>query len=189
MPKVNAITLRYGHVIEYEGKLWVVVKAEINQPGKGAAVMQIEMRDIRAGTKTNVRFRTQETLERVRLEQADCTFLYADGDDYHFMNTETFEQMTVKAETIGEQSRFLQENMAVEVESFEGEVLGVTLPDQATFTIVEADPVVKGQTASSSYKPAILDNGVRVMVPPHIESGTRIVIKTEDGSYVERAKD
>jgi elongation factor P len=187
--KVNAITLRYGHVIEYEGKLWVVAKAEINQPGKGAAVMQIEMRDIRSGTKTNVRFRTQETLERVRLEQIDCTFLYADGDDYHFMNVESFEQLTIKGDVIGDQARFLQDGMAVEVESFEGEALGVSLPDQATFTIVEADPVVKGQTASSSYKPAVLDNGVRILVPPHIESGTRVVIKTEDGSYVERAKD
>lgn len=187
--KVNAITLRPGHVIEHEGKLWVVAKAEINQPGKGAAVMQIEMRDIRAGTKTNVRFRTQETLERVRLEQAECTFLYADGDDYHFMNVESFEQMTIKGDVIGEQARFLQEGMAVEVETFENEALGVSLPDQATFTIVEADPVVKGQTASSSYKPAVLDNGVRILVPPHIESGTRVVIKTEDGSYVERAKD
>lgn len=187
--KVNAITLRPGHVLEYEGKLWVVAKAEINQPGKGAAVMQIEMRDIRSGIKTNVRFRTQETLERVRLEQAECTFLYADGDDYHFMNTESFEQMTIKGEVIGDQARFLQEGMAVEVETFENEPLGVTLPDQATFTIVEADPVVKGQTASSSYKPAVLDNGVRILVPPHIESGTRVVIKTEDGSYVERAKD
>ena len=187
--KVNAITLRYGHVLEYEGKLWVVVKAEINQPGKGAAVMQIEMRDIRSGTKTNVRFRTQETLERVRLEQSECTFLYPEGDDYHFMNIETFEQMTVKGDVIGEQAKFLQDGMKVEIESFEGEALNVSLPDQVTFTIVEADPVVKGQTASSSYKPAILDNGARVMVPPFIESGTRVVIKTEDGSYVERAKD
>lgn len=187
--KVNAITLRYGHVIEYEGKLWVVVKAEINQPGKGAAVMQIEMRDIRAGTKTNVRFRTQETLERVRLEQAECTYLYADGDDYHFMNVESFEQMTIKGDVIGDPAKFLQENMKVEVESFEGEPLNVSLPSQATYTIVEADPVVKGQTASSSYKPALLDCGVRIMVPPHIESGTRVVVKTEDGTYVERAKD
>jgi elongation factor P len=187
--KVNAITLRYGHVIEYEGKLWVVAKAEINQPGKGAAVMQIEMRDIRSGTKTNVRFRTQETLERVRLEQAECTFLYPEGDDYHFMNIETFEQMTVKGDVIGDQAKFLQDGMKVEIESFEGEPLSVSLPDQVTFTIVEADPVVKGQTASSSYKPAILDNGARIMVPPFIESGTRVVIKTEDGSYVERAKD
>lgn len=187
--KVNAITLRYGHVIEYEGKLWVVAKAEINQPGKGAAVMQIEMRDIRAGTKTNVRFRTQETLERVRLEQSECTFLYSDDDGYHFMNIESFDQLTISGDVIGDPAKFLQDGMKVEVETFEGEPLSVSLPSQATYTIVEADPVVKGQTASSSYKPALLDCGVRIMVPPHIESGTRVVVKTEDGTYVERAKD
>jgi elongation factor P len=189
MPKVNAITVRAGHVLEHEGKLWLVLKAEINQPGKGAAVMQIEMRDVRSGIKTNVRFRTQETLERVRLEQNDCSYLYAEGDDYHFMNSETFEQMTVKGDIMGNQAKFLQDGMKVEIETFEGEPLSVSLPDLATYTIVEADPVVKGQTASSSYKPAMLDCGVRIMVPPHIESGTRVVIKTEDGSYVERAKD
>lgn len=189
MPKVNAITLRPGHVLDHEGKLWVVTKSEINQPGKGAAVMQIEMRDIRSGIKTNVRFRTQETLERVRLEQSECTYLYAEGDDYHFMNIESFEQMTVKGDILEDKAKFLQDGMKVEIESFEGEPLSVSLPDLVTFTIVEADPVVKGQTASSSYKPAMLDCGVRIMVPPHIESGTRVVVKTEDGSYVERAKD
>ena len=187
--KVNAITLRPGHVIEHEGKLWVVTKSEINQPGKGASVIQVDMRDVRTGIKTNVRFRTQETVERVRLEQNECTFLYADGDDYHFMNVESFEQMTVKGDIMGDQARFLQDGMKVEIETFEGEALSVSLPDTAVYTIVEADPVVKGQTASSSYKPAILDCGVRVMVPPHIESGTRVVVKLEDGTYLERAKD
>lgn len=187
--KVQAITLRAGHVVEHEGKLWVIAKSEIYQPGKGASVVQIEMRDVRAGYKTNVRFRTQESIERVRLDQYDCTFLYADGDDYHFMNTENYEQMTVKGDIIGDKKQFLQDGMAVEVECYEAEPLNVTLPPTATYTIVEADPVVKGQTASSSYKPAILDNGARIMVPPHIESGTRIVVKLEDGTYSERAKD
>lgn len=187
--KVQAITIRAGHVLEHEGKLWVVAKSEIYQPGKGASVVQVEMRDVRSGYKTNVRFRTQESVERVRLEQFECTFLYADGDDYHFMNTQSFEQMTVKGEIIGDKKQFLQDGMAVEVECFEVEPLSVTLPQFGTYTIVEADPVVKGQTASSSYKPAILDNGARIMVPPHIESGTRIVVKLEDGTYSERAKD
>lgn len=187
--KVQAITLRSGNVIEYEGKLWVVAKAEIYNPGKGASVVQVEMRDVRAGTKNNVRFRTQETVERVRLDQFQCTFLYADGDDYHFMNTENFEQMTVRGEVIGDKKQFLQDGMAVEIECYESEPLNLTLPATATYTIVEADPVVKGQTASSSYKPAILDNGARIMVPPHIESGTRVVVKLEDGTYYERAKD
>jgi elongation factor P len=186
--KVQAITVRAGNVLDHEGKLWVVAKSEIYQPGKGASVVQVEMRDVRTGYKTNVRFRTQESVERVRLDQFECTFLYADGDDYHFMNKENFEQMTVRADIIGDQKQFLLDGMEVELECFEGEPLNVTLPQFGTYTIVEADPVVKGQTASSSYKPAILDNGARIMVPPHIESGTRIVVKLEDGTYSERAK-
>ncbi len=187
--KVNAITLRPGNVIDHNGKLWVVTKYDIMQPGKGASVMQVELRDIRSGNKDNVRFRTQETVERVRLEQDDYQFLFADGDEYTFMHTGTYEQITVSAEIIGEPKAFLQDGMQVIIETFEGEPLGVQLPDSVTFEIVEAEPVVKGQTATTSYKPAILENGVKVMVPPHIESGTRIVVKTADGSYVERAKD
>lgn len=187
--KVNANTLRSGNVIDHEGKLWVVLKNEIQQPGKGASVAQVEMRDIRTGTKTNVRFRTQETVERVRLEQTDYQFLYEDGDGCHFMNNDTYEQITIQKDLIGDPAAYLQEGMVVEVETFENEPLGVRLPDTVIFEIVESEPVVKGQTATTSYKPAILENGVKVMVPPHIESGTRIVIKTEDGSYVERAKD
>lgn len=187
--KVQAITIRPGNVLEYEGKLWVVMKSEIYNPGKGASVVQVEMRDIRSGNKNNVRFRTQESVERVRLEQHSCTFMYAEGDDYHFMDSETFDQRTVRADVIGDKRQFLQDNMAVEIETFENEPLNVSLPQTAVYTIVEADPVVKGQTASSSYKPAILDNGARIMVPPHIESGTRVVVKLEDGTYSERAKD
>jgi elongation factor P len=187
--KVNANTLRSGNVIDYNGKLWVVLKNELMQPGKGAAVAQVEMRDIRSGAKDNVRFRTQETVERVRLEQDNFQYLYADGDDFHFMNQETFEQIMINKEIIGDPAAFLQEGMIVEVETFEGEPLGVSLPTQVTVEIVEAEPVVKGQTATTSYKPAILANGVKVMVPPFVESGTRIVVKTEDGTYVERAKD
>jgi elongation factor P len=186
--KVQAITVRAGNVLDYEGKLWVVAKAEIYQPGKGASVMQIEMRDVRAGNKNNVRFRTQEMVERVRLDQYECTFTYADGDEYHFMNSESFEEMIVRGEVIGDKKQFLQDGMAVEIECFESEPLGVTLPQTAIYTIVESDPVVKGQTASSSYKPAVLDNGAKIMVPPHIESGTRVVVKLEDGTYYERAK-
>ncbi len=187
--KVQAITVRPGQVLDHEGKLWLVAKAEIYQPGKGASVMQVEMRDVRQGYKTNVRFRTQESVERVRLDQHDCTYLYADGDDYHFMNKENFEQLIVRGDIIGDKKQFLQDGMEVEIEFYETEALNVTLPQFGTYTITEADPVVKGQTASSSYKPAVLDNGARIMVPPHIESGTRIVVKLEDGTYSERAKD
>ncbi|MCL4677289.1 MAG: elongation factor P [Alphaproteobacteria bacterium] len=186
--KVTAITLRAGHVIEYNGKLMVVTSNEIMQPGKGASVSQIEMRDIRTGSKDNVRFRTQETVERVRLEQDEYQYLYTDGDDVHFMHTTNFNQMHVSKEAIGPRAAFLQEGMLVEIESFEGEPLGFEFPDTCVLEIVEAEPVVKGQTATTSYKPAILENGVKVMVPPHVGSGTKVVVKIEDGSYVERFK-
>ncbi len=187
--KVTAITLRAGHVMEHNGKLMVVTKYEIMQPGKGASVIQVEMRDIRTGNKDNVRFRTQETVERVRLEQHDCQYMYADGDEFHFMNNESFEQFTVNRDIIGYPARFLQEGMVCVVETFEEEPLNVEIPDTVTMEVVEAEPVVRGQTASSSYKPAILENGEKVMVPPHIETGTRVVVRTEDGTYIERAKD
>ncbi|MAE50236.1 MAG: elongation factor P [Micavibrio sp.] len=187
--KENAINLRSGNVIEYEGKLCVVVKNDIVQPGKGAAVAQVEIRDVRTGNKSNIRFRTQETVERIRLEQDDYQFLFADGDDYTFMHQANFEQLIVPKDIIGDPAAFLQEGMTVEIETFEGEPLNVTLPKHVTVEVVEAEPVVKGQTATTSYKPAIADNGVKVMVPPYIDVGTRIVVKPEDGSFVERAKD
>ncbi len=187
--KVNANTLRSGNVIDYSGRLWVVLKNEILTPGKGAAVAQVEMRDLMSGNKDNVRFRTQETVERVRLEQDDYQYLYDEDDKAVFMHTQTFEQVGISRDLIGPPSAFLQEGMVVEIETYEGEPLGVKLPDSVTMEITEAEPVVKGQTATTSYKPALLENGVKVMVPPHIEVGTRIVVKTEDASYVERAKD
>lgn len=186
--KVAANTVRKGNVLEYEGKLWLVVKNELLSPGKGAAVAQIEMRDIRSGNKNNVRFRTQEIVERVTLDQTEFQFLYADGDDYHFMNQKSFEQISVKKDIVGYPAVFLQDGMMVEIETFETEVLNVTLPATVTLEITEADAVIKGQTATTSYKPAILSNGAKVMVPPFIKAGTKIVVKTEDGSYVERAK-
>ena len=187
--KINAINIRQGNVLEYNDKLWVVLKSDIMQPGKGASVVQVEMRDIATGNKSNVRFRTQETIEKAHVESVDFQFLYSDGDDYHFMNNSTFEQITVTGEMIGDSAVYLKDGMICSIAMHETGPLNVNLPDTATFEIAEADPVVKGQTASSSYKPAALENGAKVMVPPHIEAGTRIVIKTEDGSYVERAKD
>ncbi len=187
--KVNAITLRAGHVIEYNGKLCAVMKHEIMQPGKGASVIQIDMRDLKTGNKDSVRFRTQEVLERVSLEQNDYTYLYPEDGNHVFMNAENFEQMAIPADIIGDPAAFLQDGMTVSVETYEGQPLNVTLPPQVIVTVEECEPVVKGQTASSSYKPAKVDGGVRVMVPPHVDVGTRIVVKTEDASYVEKAKD
>ncbi|HIF26680.1 MAG TPA: elongation factor P [Micavibrio sp.] len=188
--KVTAITLRPGNVVDRDGRLFVVTKYEIIQPGKGASVIQVEMRDIRSGSKDNVRYRTQETVERVRLEQDDYQYLFAGDDDiYTFMNVENYEQIEVKGDILGEPKQFLQEGMIVVIETFEGEPLGAQFPDMVTMEVVEAEPVVKGQTATTSYKPAILENGTKVMVPPHIDVGTRIVVKTEDATYYERAKD
>lgn len=187
--KVSAISLRKGMVVEYNDKLWVVMSNEIRQPGKGASVAQVEMRDISSGIKTNIRFATQDMVERARVEELEYQYLYANENEYTFMNNENYEQIVVNGELIGEQAAFLQDGMVVIAQMYEGKALSVTLPETIIATIAEADPVVKGQTASSSYKPAVLDNGVRIMVPPHIGTGTRVVVRTEDSSYVERAKD
>lgn len=187
--KVSANTLRKGMVIEYNGKLWTVMSNELRSPGKGAAVAQVVMRDVMAGTKMDIRFATQDSVERVRVDSDDYTFLFADGDNLTFMNTTTYDQIIVDKELIGEPAAFLQDGMTVKIATTEGKPLSVELPETVILEIVEADPVVKGQTASSSYKPAVLSNGVRCMVPPHIGTGTRIVVKTEDASYYERAKD
>lgn len=187
--KVNAINLRPGNAFLQDGKLLVVIKNEINQPGKGASVAQIEARDARTGTKVSLRFRTQESVESADLFETDYTFLYDDGEKLHFMNAETYDQIEVEYGVLGDQVPFLQENMTVQIKTYEGAPISASLPQKVTLEIVEADPVVKGQTQSSSYKPAKLSNGVSTLVPPHIETGTRVVVNTADGSYVERAKD
>lgn len=187
--KINGNSIRPGNIIEHQGRLWRAIKTQHTQPGKGGAYLQVELKDIRDGTKLNERFRSSETVEKVRLDEHDYQFLFSSGDDYTFMNNENFEQITLNADLIGEPAVFLQEGMTVSVQSYEGSPISVQLPETVVMTIVEADPVVKGQTAASSYKPAKLENGVRVMVPPHIESGTRIVVNTADATYVERAKD
>jgi elongation factor P len=188
MPKIDGNQIRPGNVIEHNGRVWRVMKTEHVKPGKGGAYLQCEMRDLMTGSKTNERFRASETVERVRLEQRNYQFLFQDGDQYTFMDAETFEQIVVDGEIIGEPGRFLTEGMQVEIEFYEDTPLNVTLPETVELEIQDAEPVVKGQTATSSYKPATLDNGVRIMVPPHIEPGTRVVVKPEDGSYVERVK-
>lgn len=187
--KINGNSIRPGNIIEHQGRLWRAVKTQHTQPGKGGAYLQVELKDIRDGTKLNERFRSSETVERVRLDEHEYQFLFSSGDEYTFMDVESFEQLTLNADLIGEPAVFLQEGMMASVESYEGSPISVSLPETVTMQIVEADPVVKGQTAASSYKPAKLENGVRVMVPPHIESGTRIVVNTADATYVERAKD
>ena len=188
--KIDGNDIRPGNVIEHQNRLWRAVKIQHVKPGKGGAYLQVELRDVRDGTKLNERFRSAETVERVRLDQKQYQFLFADADNYTFMDQETYEQVMLGSDILGpEQSQFLQDGMIVTIESYEDSPIGLELPEKITLTVVEADAVVKGQTASSSYKPAVLENGMKVLVPPHIEAGTRIVVSTADVTYVERAKD
>lgn len=189
MVKVIASEVRKGNVLEIDGQLCTVMKAESIRPGKGTPTTHIDMRRISDGVKIVQSYRTTEQVERAFLDEKSYNFLYEDDTGYHFMEPETFEQIMVSKDILGDQGQWLTEGMSVHVQSHEGTPVAVELPQRVVFEIVEADPVVKGQTASSSYKPAKLSNGARIMVPPHIGTGTRVVVMTEDGSYVERAKD
>jgi len=186
--KISGNEIRPGNVIQHKGALWVAVKTQHVKPGKGPAYAQVELKNAIDGTKLNERFRSSETVERVRLEQKDYQFLYADGDMLTFMDMDTYDQMSLPRDFLEERAAFLQDGMKVTVESHEGKPIGITLPDQVTLEVVEAEPVVKGQTAASSYKPAKLENGVRVMVPPFIGVGERVVVDTNELSYVRRAE-
>lgn len=186
--KIQANTIRPGNILEHNGRQWSVLKIQLIQPGKGGAFIQVEMRDIRTGTKTNERWRTADTVEKLLVEEKDCSFLFSDGDLLTFMDGESFEQFTIPRDVLGDSAAFLQDGMPVVVDFVEGSPVSVTLPEKVVLQITEADPVVKGQTAASSYKPAILENGLRCMVPPFIESGEKIVVNTTDCTYVERAK-
>jgi elongation factor P len=185
--KINGNEIRPGNVIQHKGALWVAVKTQHVKPGKGPAYAQVELKNVTEGTKLNERFRSSETVERVRLEQQEFQFLYAEGDMLVFMDTDTYDQIELPKEFLEERAAFLQEGMKVSIESYEGKPLGVTLPDQVTLQVVEADPVVKGQTAASSYKPAMLENGVRVLVPPFVVAGEKVVVDTNELTYVRRA--
>jgi len=187
--KVIASSLRKGNIVDMDGKLYVILSAENIHPGKGTPVTQLDMRRISDGVKVSERYRTTEQVERAYVEDRDYQYLYQDGDGFHFMNPETYDQIAVTKDVVGDQAAYLQENMKVTLSTHEGAVLAIQLPQRATLEVVETEPTVKGQTASSSYKPALLSNGERTMVPPHIAPGTRIVVMTADGSYVERAKD
>ena len=186
--KVQANTLRPGHVVEIDGKLFAVTKSQIITPGKGGAFVQVEMRGIKDGIKRDNRYRTGDTLERAQLEDREYQFLYGDGDTYTFMDAKSFEQFTVPKEMIGDPVRWLQENMTVSMRTFEGAPVSVELPATVVMQIVEADAAVRSQTASSSYKTAKLENGEKIMVPVHIDAGTKVVVNTADGTYRERAR-
>ena len=187
--KVAASSLRKGAVVDMDGKLYVVLTAENIHPGKGTPVTQLNMRRISDGVKVSERWRTTEQVERAFVEDLNFQFLYEDGEGFHFMNPETYDQVTATPDVIGDAAIWLTDNMTVTLSTHEGTPIAIDLPRTVVFEITDTEPAVKNQTASSSYKPAILTNGARIMVPPYIAAGTRVVILTEDGSYQERAKD
>jgi elongation factor P len=187
--KVNGNEIKPGNVVEHQGSLWVAVKAVAVKPGKGGAFNQVELKNLLNGSKLNERFRASETVEKVRLEQKDFQYLYEQGDALVFMDNENYEQIELQRDFVGDRAAFLQDGMTVTLEMHEGKPIGVTFPAQVVLEIAEADPVVKGQTVSSSYKPAVMENGVKVMVPPFIDAGEKIIVDTSDITYVRRATD
>ena len=187
--KVQASTLRKGNVVDMEGKLYVVLNADNIHPGKGTPVTQLNMRRISDGVKVSERYRTTEQVERAFVDERDYDFLYKDGDGFHFMNPENYDQVAVSEAVVGDAAVYLQDGMRVILLMHEGVALSIELPQRVTVEIADTEPSVKGQTASGSYKPATLTNGVRTMVPTYLTAGTKIVVMTADGSYVERAKE
>ena len=187
MPKINGNEIRPGNVLEHNGGLWAAVKVDHVKPGKGGAFAQVEMRNLRNGSKLNERFRSADKVERVRLEQKDMQFLFESDGMLTFMDTETFDQVELPAEILGERRPFLQDGMTIVVEFYESEALNATLPQKVVCKVVETEPVVKGQTAANSFKPAVLDNGVRVLVPPFVGQDEDIIVNTETMEYSERA--
>ena len=188
MSKIAGNEIRPGTLIEHNGGLWIAVKTQAVKPGKGGAYNQVELKNVITGTKLNERFRSDESVDEVYLEKKDYQFLFATGDMLTFMDIATYDQIELQREFVGEQVQFLQDGMKVLVQTYEGKPIGIQLPVQVTLTVVEADAVMRGGTAAPSYKGAVLENGMKVLVPPFIEAGTRIVVSTADGSYVRRAE-
>ena len=185
--RINGNEIKPGNVIEHKNSLWVAVKSNAVKPGKGGAFNQVELKNLLDGSKLNERFRATENVEKIRLEQKDFQFLYAEGDALVFMDMVTYDQLELQKDFVGERSAFLQDGMNITVEIYEERPIGVKLPDHVTLQISEADAVVKGQTATSSYKPAIMENGVRIMVPQFISAGEKIVVDTNELTYLRRA--
>jgi elongation factor P len=188
MSKISGVEIRPGFILEFEGNLWRVTKTQHTQPGKGGAYMQVEMKDIVNGTKRNERFRSADTVEKARLDQTTYQFLYAEGETLVLMDTNTYEQLSVSNDLAGDAAVFLQDGMDVQVESYDEKPISLTIPEQVVLTVKETEGVVRGQTSANSFKPATMENGVRVLVPPFIAEGERLVIRTSDATYLERAK-
>ncbi len=188
MAKINGNTIKPGMVLQHNGGLWVVTKASHVKPGKGGAFANVEAKNLETGNKLNERFRSEDKVERVTLEQKDYSYLYDGGDTLVFMNDENYEQIELQKQWVGEERiPYLQEGMKVVIESHEDRPIGLSLPEQVTLEVVETEPTVKGQTASSSYKPAVANNGIRIMIPPYMSAGEKIIVDTETGEYVRRA--
>jgi elongation factor P len=187
MPKINGNEIRPGNILEHNTGLWVAMKVDHVKPGKGGAFAQVEMKNLRNGSKLNERFRSADKVEKVRLDQKDQQFLYETDGMLVFMDLETYEQIELPADILGDRRPFLQDGMTIQIEYHEAEALSASLPQKVICTVVETEPAVKGQTAANSFKPAVLDNGVRVMVPPFVNQDEKIVINTESMEYTERA--
>jgi elongation factor P len=189
MVKVIASGVRKGNVIEHEdSKLYVVLSAENFHPGKGTPTTTINMRRISDGVKVTVRYKTTDPMEKAFVEERDYTFLYDDGINFVFMEPSNYEQLEVSRDVVGDWAPYLQENMTVVLSMHEGKAIAIQLPAKVILEVTETEPAVKGQTAANSYKPAVLSNGVRTTVPPFIAIGEKVIINTEDGSYVKRAE-
>ena len=188
MSKIAGNEIRPGTLIEHNGGLWIAVKTQAVKPGKGGAYAQVELKNVITGSKLNERFRSDQSVDEVYLEKKDFQFLYATGDMLTFMDIENYEQIELQREFVGERAQFLQDGMKVLVQTYEGKPIGIQLPVQVTLTVTEADPVMKGGTAAPSYKSAVLENGLKIQVPPFIEAGSKIVVSTEEGTYVRRAE-
>jgi elongation factor P len=189
MSKITGNEISPGTLINYEGGLWIAVKTVKVKPGKGGAYNQVELKNITSGTKLNQRFRSDEAVDEAVLDKKDFQFLYANGEMLTFMDMENYEQIELAVDFVGEdQARFLQDGMKTLVNLYDGKPIGIKLPVQVTLTVAEADPVMKGGTAAPSYKTAVLENGLKIQVPPFIGAGEKVIVATEDGSYVRRAE-
>ena len=187
--KIDGNQIKVGNILKINNKLWKVIKTQHTQPGKGGAYLQAEMKALKEGTKMNERFRSSESVERAILEEKECQFLYSDNNKFYFMDNINFDQIEIGADIISEdQSKYLKENEIITIQLYETNPVSIILPDHVSFKVIEADAVVKGQTIASSYKPAVLERGIKTSVPPFIEVGEEIIVNTNDSSYVEKAK-
>ena len=188
MAKVSAVEIRVGNLLEWDKRVWRVLKCyHVHVGGRGGAFMQVEMKDIESGTKTNQRFRTEDKVERAFVEPRDMEYLYQDGESYVFMDKQNYEQLSLSADFLEGQSGFLLPNTDVQINFYNGRAIGVELPPSVVLTITDTEPAIKNATATTTFKPARMETGITVQVPPFVNKGERIKVNTNDGTYMERA--